>query len=251
MNEFFERISKLSPKRLALLAIDLQAKLEAAQGNQHEPIAIIGMACRFPGADSPEAFWHLLHTGVDAIGEIPASRWNAAAYYDPDPEAAGKIATRWGGFVEPIDRFEPQIFGISPREAQTMDPQQRLLLEVSWEALERAGQGPTQLSGSATGAFVGICNNDYTMLLLGDATEHIDAYLSTGNAHSVASGRLSYVLGLQGPSLSVDTACSSSLVAIHSELTYERMPHGTSRWGQCDSLTNHQCHAFARQNDGE
>lgn len=215
MNEFFERISKLSPKRLALLALELQTKLEAAERSRRESIAIIGMGCRFPGADSPQAFWQLLRNGVDAVSEIPASRWDRDAYYDPDPDVPGKIATRWGGFVEPIDTFEPQLFGISPREAQTMDPQQRLLLEVAWEALEHAGQGPRQLSGSSTGVFIGICNSDYTMTLFGDDPEQFDAYHSTGNAHSIASGRLSYVLGLQGPSISVDTACSSSLVAIH------------------------------------
>ncbi len=227
MNEFYERISNLSPKRLALLALELQSKLEAAERSRREPIAIIGMGCRFPGASSPEAFWELLRDGVDAIDEIPASRWDNAAYYDPDPEAPGKVATRWGGFVEPIDAFEPQLFGISPREAQTMDPQQRLLLEVSWEALERAGQGPAQLNGSASGVFVGLCNSDYTMMVLGDDGERIDAYASTGNAHSVASGRLSYVLGLHGPSLSVDTACSSSLVAVH--LAVQSLRNGECR----------------------
>jgi len=227
MQEFFERISKLSPKRLALLALELQSKLEAAERGRREPIAIIGMGCRFPGAPSPEAFWQLLSAGVDAISEIPPSRWDRDAHYDPDPDAPGKIATRWGGFVEPIDGFEPQLFGISPREAQTMDPQQRLLLEVAWEALERAGQGPQQLNGSATGVFVGLCNNDYSMLLLSDDPQRLDAYLSTGNAHSVASGRLSYVLGLQGPSLSVDTACSSSLVALH--LAVQSLRNGECR----------------------
>lgn len=215
MQEFYERIAKLSPKRLALLALELQAKLETAERDQRAPIAVIGMGCRLPGAETPEAFWKLLSEGVDAISTIPPSRWDADAHYDPDPDAPGKVATRWGGFVEPIDGFEPQLFGISPREAQTMDPQQRLLLEVTWEALERAGYGPRQLSGSPTGVFVGICNNDYSMMLLGDDPANFDAYLSTGNAHSVASGRLSYVLGLQGPGISVDTACSSSLVAIH------------------------------------
>lgn len=198
MNEFFERISKLSPKRLALLALELQGRLESAGHTRREPIAIVGMGCRFPGADGPEAFWELLRNGVDAVSEIPPSRWDRDALYDPDPDAPGKVATRWGGFVEPIDAFEPQLFGISPREAQTMDPQQRLLLEVSWEAFERAGYGPAQLASSSTGVFVGICNTDYSMMLLGDDPEQIDAYLSTGNAHSIASGRISYVLGLQG-----------------------------------------------------
>ena len=234
MQEFLERINALSPKRLALLAVDLQTKLEAAEraraaaeSARVEPIAIVGMACRFPGADSPEAYWALLRDGVDAITEIPSSRWDNEAYFDPDPDAQGKIATRWGGFVEPIDGFEPQFFGISPREAMSMDPQQRLLLEVAWETLERAGYSPQRLNASRTGVFLGICNSDYgQMLMAGDETQ-IDAYLSTGNAHSIASGRLSYTLGLQGPSLSVDTACSSSLVAIHLAL---------------QSLRNGDCH---------
>jgi acyl transferase domain-containing protein/acyl carrier protein len=215
MSELFERISKLSPKRLALLVMEMQARLDALEREQDNAIAVIGMACRFPGSDSPEAFWHMLHNGVDAIRETPASRWDVDAYYDPDPNAPGKIATRWGGFLDNIDQFEPQFFGISPREAVSMDPQQRLLLEVAWEALERAGYAPDQLHGTLSGTFVGICNHDYSMLLMEGDGSNFDMYLSTGNAASVASGRLSYVLGLQGPSVSVDTACSSSLVAVH------------------------------------
>ncbi len=227
MQDFSERISALPPKRLALLAVELQNKLAAAERTRSEPIAIVGMACRFPGADSPEAFWELLRDGIDAITEIPLTRWDNDAYYDPDPDAAGKIATRWGGFVEPIDRFEPQLFGISPREALSMDPQQRLLLEVAWETLERAGYAPQQVSASPTGVFLGLCNSDYGhMLMAGDASD-IDAWLSTGNAHSIASGRLSYTLGLQGPSVSVDTACSSSLVAIH--LAMQSLRNGECR----------------------
>ena len=233
MSEIFDRISKLSPQRLALLAMDLQSKLEKAQAAQataqaateaaiqaasasrHEPIAIVGMSCRFPGADTPEAYWQLLRNGVDAIRDVPADRWNSATYYDPNPEMPGKMATRWGGFLDHIDQFDPQLFGITPREAVSLDPQQRLLLEVSWEALENAGQAPDKLSGSLTGVFVGICNGDYGQRLLTGDDSNIDVYVSTGSAYSVASGRLSYVLGLQGPSLSVDTACSSSLVSIH------------------------------------
>jgi acyl transferase domain-containing protein/protein-L-isoaspartate O-methyltransferase/acyl carrier protein len=223
MQEFIERIKTLSPQRLALLAIDLQAKLEAAERTRTEPIAIIGMACRFPGANTPEAYWEMLRDGVDAITEIPPTRWNNEAYYDPDPDAPGKIATRWGGFVEPIDGFEPQFFGIAPREALGMDPQQRMLLEVSWEAVERAGYAPQALGAAPTGVFVGICNSDFGQMRMGGDETEIDAYLSTGNAHSIASGRLSYTLGLQGPSLSVDTACSSSLVAIHLAMQSLRM----------------------------
>ncbi len=225
--EFLERIATLSPKRLALLAVELQTKLEAAQvaaqvaaqaaqKQQPEPIAVISMACRFPGgANTPEAYWQMLQAGTDAITEIPKERFDAEAYFDPDPEAPGKIATRWGGFVDGIDQFDPQLFGIAPREAISMDPQQRMLLETSWEALETAGYAPDNLDGSPTGVFVGICNSEYYHLLSDTDKSQIDTYASTGMAHSVASGRVSYVFGLQGPSLSVDTACSSSLVALH------------------------------------
>ncbi|WP_223270081.1 type I polyketide synthase, partial [Nostoc sp. 'Peltigera membranacea cyanobiont' 213] len=181
---------------------------------QTEAIAIIGIGCRFPGANNPESFWQLLHDGVDAIQEVPASRWDIDAFYDPTPGHPGKMNTRWGGFLEQVDQFEPEFFKLSPREAETMDPQQRLLLEVSWEALENAGQIPEQLAGSKTGVFIGISNNDYSRLL----SNHVagtDAYYGTGNALSIAANRLSYLLDLQGPSWAVDTACSSSLVAVH------------------------------------
>ncbi|MHB1132627.1 MAG: type I polyketide synthase [Chloroflexota bacterium] len=216
MSDIVERINRLSPKRLALLAVELQAKLEASARPQAEPIAIIGMGCRFPGgADDLSAYWRLLRDGVDAIGEVPPSRWDANALFDADPDAAGKVASKWGGFLEDVTGFDAEFFGIAPREAAAMDPQQRLLLEVAWQALENAGCAPDRLAGSPTGVFVGICNSDYSQLLMSSGREVIDAYTATGNAHSVASGRLSYVLGLQGPSLSVDTACSSSLVAVH------------------------------------
>ena len=215
MNDFFDRISKLSHKRLTLLVEDLNASLEQAEQRRSEPIAVIGLGCRFPGgADTPEAFWQMLHDGVDAISEVPPDRWDLDRYYDPDPEAQGKMYTRWGGFVEGIDRFDAGFFGISPREAASMDPQQRILLEVSWEALEHAGLAPEGLSDSATGVFIGIGAQDYAMRLSAAAGQ-VELYAATGNAFSVASGRLSYVLGLQGPCISMDTACSSSLVATH------------------------------------
>jgi acyl transferase domain-containing protein len=218
MSDFLDRISQLSPKRLALLALELQEKVDALQAaarSLSEPIAIVGLSCRFPGAPDADSFWQLLNDGLDAIQEIDATRWNVDAYFDADPDKPGKIATRWGGFLQAVDQFEPQFFGISPREALSMDPQQRLALEVSWEALERAGYAPDKLNGSATGVFMGICNGDYTQLQLDNDRDSIDMYSATGNAHSVISGRLAYVLGLQGPAVSIDTACSSSLVAVH------------------------------------
>ena len=197
--------------------LELQPSVGASAEGGREPIAVVGMGCRFPGgADDPQSYWELLSRGVDAVGEIPRSRWDADAYYDPDPDAPGKMSTRWGGFLDDVDRFDPQFFGISPREAVSMDPQQRLLLEVAWEALENAGAAPDRLSGSQTGVFVGICNNDYSHLVDGPTRERrIEPYSGTGSAFSVASGRISYVLGLNGPNLPVDTACSSSLVAVH------------------------------------
>lgn len=179
-----------------------------------EPIAIIGMSCRFPGASSLEDFWELLQNGVDAITEVPEDRWDIDAYYDQDPTKPGKMNTRWGGFLDQIDQFDPQLFGISPREARRMDPQQRLLLEVAWEAIEDAGQSLKQLVNTRTGIFIGISSNDYGHLQFNDPCLS-DPYMGTGNALSIAANRLSYIFGFRGPSIAVDTACSSSIVAIH------------------------------------
>lgn len=181
--------------------------------NFNEPIAIIGVSCRFPRADSPQAFWELLRNGVDAITEVPSDRWDVDAFHSTEP-AAGKVTTRFGGFIKNVDLFDPHFFGISPREAARMDPQQRLLLEVSWEALENAFIPPSSLAGTRTGVFVGISSSDYSRLQFDDP-ERIDAYAGTGNAHSIAANRLSYVFDLRGPSMAVDTACSSSLVSVH------------------------------------
>jgi tyrocidine synthetase III len=179
-----------------------------------QPVAIIGIGCRFPGAHNPDAFWKLLCDGTDAITEVPAQRFDLDSCYDSDPAVPGKINTRWGGFVHDVDRFDAHFFGISPREAARMDPQQRLLLEVTWEALEDAGLVPDRLTGTPTGVFVGISNNDYGRIQLNDLTR-IDAYAGTGNALSIAANRISYLFDLRGPSIAVDTACSSSLVAVH------------------------------------
>jgi acyl transferase domain-containing protein len=180
-----------------------------------EPIAIIGMGCRFPGGvGDPESFWRLLAQGTDVVGKVPPDRWDADALYDPDPESPGKMWSRAGGFLERIDQFDAAFFGISPREAMSMDPQQRLLLEVTWEAFEHAGIAPESLAGAPVGVFVGLSNLDYQRLAFAHH-DQIDAYCATGTFASTASGRLSYFFGFHGPCLTVDTACSSSLVAVH------------------------------------
>lgn len=213
-----QNVEELASSQRILQALKTaRTQLEAAERQQHEPIAIIGMGCRYPGgANNPEALWQVLKEGVDAITEIPGDRWSVDDYYDSDPAVAGKMYTRCGGFIEQVDQFDPQFFGISPREAISMDPQQRLLLEVSWEALENAGVAPEKLQGSPTGVFVGVCFEDYARLSTPSGNlACIDAYTSLGGARSIAAGRLAYVLGLQGPALFLDTSCSSSLLGIH------------------------------------
>ncbi|MFJ5920977.1 type I polyketide synthase [Kitasatospora sp. NPDC092948] len=188
----------------------------AAAPGGNEPIAIVGMGCRFPGGVAgPEEFWQLLSKGTDAVGDWPSNRgWDTEGLYDPDPDHAGTTYSMQGGFLHDAPEFDAEFFGISPREALAMDPQQRLLLETAWEAVEGSGQDPTALKDRQVGVYIGTNGQDYSALLHG-AEGVSEGHLLTGNTASVLSGRLSYVLGLQGPSLTVDTACSSSLVALH------------------------------------
>ncbi|MCP4262402.1 MAG: SDR family NAD(P)-dependent oxidoreductase [Planctomycetes bacterium] len=203
----------------AFVAIEkLQSRLSALEYARTEPIAIIGIGCRFPGgANNPDAYWQLLHNKVDAISEVPPDRWENNAYYDSDWKKQGKINTKRSGFLDTrVYDFDPEFFGISPKETLQIDPQQRLLLEVTWNALENANIVPDRLFNSSTGVFIGISTFDYAVRQLGmqDSSE-IGGYVGTGSLLSPAAGRLSYVLGLTGPSTVVDTACSSSLLAVH------------------------------------
>jgi acyl transferase domain-containing protein/acyl carrier protein len=191
-----------------------RAARPASDVSSQDGIAIVGMACRFPGSHNAAAFWDNLVAGRSCITSVPPERWDVDALFDPELSAPGTVSTRWGGFAGPVDRFDHEFFSISRREAERMDPQQRLLLEVAWETLESAHVPASSLRGSNTGVFVGISSSDYSYLACGDVSD-VDAYTGTGNAHSIAANRLSYVFDLQGPSIAVDTACSSSLVALH------------------------------------
>jgi acyl transferase domain-containing protein/SAM-dependent methyltransferase/NAD(P)-dependent dehydrogenase (short-subunit alcohol dehydrogenase family) len=216
MSDLLDRLGRLTQKQLMLLAFNQQRQLEAVSQRRPDAVAVIGIGCRFPGGgDSPQAFWDLLREGRDAIREVPGDRWDIDSVFDPDPDAPARMSVRSGGFLDDVGSFDAAFFGISPREALSMDPQQRLLLEVAWEALEHANVAADQLLGSATGVFVGLCNSDHFQRLLRRGNEAIDAYLASGNAPSVAAGRIAYSLGLRGPALTVDTSCSASLVAIH------------------------------------
>ena len=215
MTSLADRAAQMSPKAREVLARELVRAGTEFPTDVAEPIAVIGIGCRLPGnVSGPESFWKLLLDGRDAVSEVPGDRWDADAFYDPDPQTPGRMTTKWGGFVDDVAGFDADFFGITPREAAAMDPQHRMLLEVAWEALEHAGLPPDSLSGTRIAAMMGLSSWDYTIINIERRAE-IDAYLSTGNPHSAAAGRISYLLGLRGPAVAVDTACSSSLVAVH------------------------------------
>lgn len=217
----------LSPlKRAYAVLHGLRARVAELQRTQNEPIAIVGMGCRFPGGVSePEEFWQLLATGTDAVTEVPRTRWNVDEFYDPVPGTPGRMACRHSALLDRVDHFDADFFGISAREAATMDPQHRLVLEVAWEALENAAIAPHTLTGTATGVYVGVGLFEYTIRFTLDP-EMFDAFSVTGGGHSFIGGRLAHFLDLRGPSMSVDTACSSALVALHLA---------------CDSLRRREC----------
>ncbi len=227
-----QRLKQLSPVKRAYFVLEkLKKQVQTLEKAQKEPIAIVGMGCRLPGGvKDAVSYWSLLKGGVDAIGPIPADRWDVDDYFDPEQKTPGKVYVREGGYLETaaISGFDPTFFGITPREAVSMDPQQRLLLEVMWEAIEDAGIIPDNLRDSLTGVYVAMMFNDYYQYMLKFGSDKdIDIYSSTGNDFGVAAGRLSYVLGLQGPCIAVNTTCSSSLVTIH-------MAVQALRAGECD-----------------
>lgn len=221
-----EQTSASTLKRAYLTMERMQRRLDAYERATSEPVAIVGLGCRFPGgAVDADTYWNVLSKGIDAVTEVPADRWDADAFFSEKP-APGKVSTRSGGFLDHVDRFDHEFFGISRREALFMDPQQRLSLEVAWEALENAGLAPSSLAGSRTGVFMGVASFDFATETLHHPLDYT-AHATTGFAHSVLPGRISYTLDLRGPSVAVDTACSSALAAVHQAAQ-------SLRSGECD-----------------
>ncbi|MBS1799659.1 MAG: polyketide synthase, partial [Acidobacteria bacterium] len=226
MTEKIKSDAVLSPLKLAFLALErAQARIRELESSQPEPIAIVGMGCRIPGGEGGvEDYWRLLRQGISAVGEGVVTRLADSLRDRPLPESA-----KYAALLERVDLFDPRHFGISPREAVGVDPQQRLLLEVCWEAIEDAGIDPESLYQTQTGVYMGLSSHDYAQLQLrGGDTNAINPHFASGVASSVAAGRISYVLGLNGPAVSLDTACSSSLVAVHLA---------------CEGLRNGECSA--------
>jgi acyl transferase domain-containing protein/SAM-dependent methyltransferase/acyl carrier protein len=223
------QFEELSPIKKALYEIrTLKAKLHDLSQAQNEPLAIVGIGLRFPGgASNAASYWRILAERVNAVTEIPAARWNIDDIYDPDPDAPGKMYSRHGAFLPDVDGFDAHMFGVSPREAVELDPQHRIALEVAWEALENAGCSPALAAKSKAGVFLALSNSDYARMVFNGRIEELDAYAATGNNSSVAAGRISYTLGLEGPGVVIDTACSGSLVAVHLA---------------CQSLRARECH---------
>jgi acyl transferase domain-containing protein/acyl carrier protein len=232
-----------------------------------EPIAIVGIGCRYPGASGPDDFWRLLCDGGDAIAEIPPERFDVAAFHTARPRTPGRTASAWGGLLEDVEGFDAGFFGIAPREALYIDPQHRLLLEVAWEALEDAGEHPDRLAGSATGVFVGETSSDYGELVAADPARIDSVYMITGSGRGINSGRLSFALDLRGPSVTLDAACASSLLAVHlacrsiwqgdSTMAFAGgtnlvlVPHGAVGFSQAGmAALDGRCKAFSEEGDG-